>query len=150
MRDNLARCALSRARFLVRTVVRGVLPVVLCASLGGCQERRAPLSEAARVAYDSLEAAEIATFELPNPNLGYDRGGCVYYRTRVSLGRDLAFELMSDAGRAVRARYSAADRKRVMYKLAGDHLTADPDVCIRVDSIWYADYLGKPSAPRTP
>lgn len=131
-------------------MVAGALLSVLFVAIGGCQDRQVPLSKAAEVLYDSLVTANEAMYDSVGPNLGYHRMGCVYERTVSTLGRELAERLSIQAEESVRSRHSRTELEAVNRGLQGNHPFATPEFCQRIDSLWYARYLGPSNVRRMP
>lgn len=131
-------------------MVVGALLSVPFVATGGCQDRQVPLSKAAEVLYDSLVTANESMYALADPNLGYHRVDSLYLRATSRLDRRLARELLGAAQRAASSRHSEAKRAKVNRGLQGDHPGATREYCLGIDSLWYARYIGQPSAPRKP
>jgi len=115
-----------------------VLLVIVCASIGGCQTRREAMSPPARIYYDSLATSFEARFDSATANLGYDRNGCLYVRAKASLRGDTADRLFRQAEREARARRSSTELASAERGMEMDHAFWTPEVCRRIDSLWYA------------
>lgn len=118
----------------------------LLGATGGCQGRRDALSVPARILRDSLLAANEAMYTSSDPNLGYDRLGCVEERAMAKLGLELVERLSNDIARGVRLRHSRSEWEKVNKGLMGDHPYSTPEFCARIDSLWYARIITKPPA----
>jgi hypothetical protein len=127
-------------------MLAGALIFVLIATTGGCQGRRDALSEPARILADSLRAANEAMYTSSDPNLGYDRLGCVEERAMAKLGLELVERISDDIARGVRLRHSRSEWEKVNKGLMGDHPYSTPEFCARIDSLWYARIAAKPIA----
>jgi len=115
-----------------------VLLVIAIASIGGCQTRREAMSQPARIFYDSLVASFETRFDSATANLAYDRNGCLYVRASASLGSEMADRLFSQAEREARSRRSNTERAAAERGMEMDHAFWTPEVCRRIDSLWYA------------
>jgi len=123
-----------------------VLIFALLGAIGGCQGRRDALSEPARILADSLRAANEAMYTASDPNLGYDRLGCVEERAMAKLGLELVERLSGDIARGVRLQHSQSEWEKVNHALMGDHPYPTPEFCARIDSLWYARLARPPGA----
>lgn len=130
------------------TLLAGTVLIVLLLVTGGCQGRRESLSEPAQILRDSLLAANETMYTSPDPNLSYDRLGCVEERAMTKLGRELVERLSDDIARGVRLRHSRTEWEKVNQGLMGDHPYSTPEFCKRIDSLWYARTITKlPARP---
>lgn len=123
-----------------------VLFVVMCASIGGCQTRREAMSQPARIFYDSLVASFETRFDSATANLAYDRNGCLYVRAKPSLGSEMALRLFSQAEREARAKRSSTELAAAERGMEMDHAFWTPEVCRRIDSLWYAGVVTRRKA----
>jgi hypothetical protein len=147
---NARNCRSSAAARLPRrlTLLVGALCSVLLGATGGCQGRRDALSAPARILRDSLLAANEAMYTSSDPNLGYDRLGCLEERAMTKLGPELVERLSDDIARGVRLRHSRTEWETVNRGLGGDHPFPTPEFCARIDSLWYTRTITKtPSRP---
>lgn len=132
-----------RARQL--TVVAVALLSVLLVAAGGCQGRREPLSEPARILFDSLLAGNEAMYDSASANLGFGRLGCVEHRARAMFGSALVSRLGREAENAVRARHSRTELDAGRRGIEMLQPVSDSAYCRRVDSLWYARTTANPA-----
>jgi len=131
------RVVLQPPRVAARAVV---LLVMVFASIGGCQTRREPTSEPARILYDSLLVSYEARFDSATANLAYDRIGCLYVRARSSVGVDTAKRMLREAEQEIRARRSSTELAAAERGMQMTHPFWTPEVCRRIDSLWYVGF----------
>lgn len=137
-----------RPRVLV--ILVGMLATLLLGATGGCKRLRGPLSEPARILFDSLLAGNEAMYSSSDPNLGYARRGCVEERAVAMLGLEPGERLSAEAAHEVRSRHSRTEWEAVNRGLGGDHPAPTPEFCARIDSLWYARLAKTPSARPQP
>lgn len=127
-------------------LIIGALSSVLLGVAGGCQGRSEPLSEPARILYDSLLAANEAMYDSASANLGFGRLGCLGHRARATFGTALVSQLDREAEVAVRSRHSGTELAAGRRGIEMLQPVSDSAYCRRIDSLWYARLATKPRA----